>query len=1217
VAPLVQALTEAENKHAASSADVAAAVERLAQRQAALDALQEKYGAALAKRRSVERAADETRRRMTAADALINGLAGERARWENQLSELEETVRRLVGDVGIAAGFVAYGGPFGQAARDALVKTSLIRGMASARVPLTPEFAVRAFMTDESQVGEWALQELPGDELSVQNAILVSSTPRFPLLIDPQGQGRRWIENRERAAGLRVVTQTDRLFRQSLEECIDRGEPLLIVDVDEDLDPVLDPVLDKLLVKSGTTYKVMVGDKEIDWHPDFRLYITTKLANPAFSPELSARCCVIDFTVTLAGLEQQLLNRVVSMEREQLEIERSQLVAELTANRRKVRDLEAELLQRLSDATGSLVDDDELIEVLRVTKETTESTLNKMRIAREKEIQLNRAREEFRPAATRGSIVYFVVKEMSLVNAMYQVSLDQFLKLFETAIELSEPEPSSIVARRVEAIVEFSTFFLYKFVSRGLFENDKMVFLLQLALRFELAAREISQTALDTFLKGAGALDIASARPNRHAWLPDRSWLNLIQCAATCPALCRIADEWDTAGIQVWKPWYDLSAPETAPIPGGYDGNQRSLSPFERLLLVRAAREDRAMPAARLYVAETLGEVYIEPVPLDFEATWGESDARTPLICLLSPGADPTSQLEALARRLKVPLAQVSMGQGQEVHARRLLKAAAVTGGWVLLQNCHLALGFMRELEEYVRETKGLNEAFRVWITTDPIDRFPIGLLQMSIKLTNEPPKGVRAGLTQTFAWVNQDLLDAVEEKPIWRPLVYSLCFLHTTLQERRKFGPLGWNIPYEFNLSDLSASVEFLKKHFYTSDSNAEISWSTVRYMICEVQYGGRITDDFDRVLMNTYGNLWLNDDIAKPGFTFHAGYRVPDCRTLADLRASVDELPHGDSPEIFGMHGNADIIYRTRETATVLQTIVSMQPKGGAGAGGRTREDVVLEVAAGLVGRVPPDFDMLALKHRVDRLGGPTEPMNVFLVHEVHSMQNVISRVRESLEDLQLAIQGTVVMNEQLVQVMNALFDARVPPAWEAISWPSSSLGFWFSDVVARHAQYSAWLDSGRPDVFWMSGFFNPQAFVTSMLQETARAPQNQGKWSIDALQIRTELLRAERGDITAPPLEGVYIHGLYLEGAAWDRKQSRLIDAAPKAVHVPLPVVHLSAIGMSGGRNLRNFLCPVYRTPQRTDLTYIMSIDLRTDDAPSKWILRGTAVLANITT
>ena len=225
-------------------------------------------------------------------------------------------------------------------------------------------------------------------------------------------------------------------------------------------------------------------------------------------------------------------------------------------------------------------------------------------------------------------------------------------------------------------------------------------------------------------------------------------------------------------------------------------------------------------------------------------------------------------------------------------------------------------------------------------------------------------------------------------------------------------------------------------------------------------------------------------------------------------------------------------------------------------------------------------------------------------------------MQKVRETLHDQCLAIQGTVVMNEQLVAVMNSLFDARVPAAWVSISWPSSSLSFWFSDVIARHAQYSAWLESGRPDVFWMSGFFNPQAFVTSMLQETARAPQNQGKWSIDALQIRTELLRAEKQDITGPPIEGVYIHGLYLEGAAWDRKQSRLIDAPPKAVHVPLPVIHISAIGMSGGRNLRNFLCPVYRTPQRTDLTFIFNIDLRTDDAPSKWILRGTAALANIT-
>ncbi len=147
-----------------------------------------------------------------------------------------------------------------------------------------------------------------------------------------------------------------------------------------------------------------------------------------------------------------------------------------------------------------------------------------------------------------------------------------------------------------------------------------------------------------------------------------------------------------------------------------------------------------------------MGAAYAEPVILDLEATWEESDIRTPLICFLSMGSDPTINIEALAKKLKLECRGISMGQGQEVHARRLLQQSVssvsegvkgdivicyhcclfVQGGWVLLQNCHLGLDFMDELLETVQETESIHESSRVWITTDVHPKFPIALLQAS-----------------------------------------------------------------------------------------------------------------------------------------------------------------------------------------------------------------------------------------------------------------------------------------------------------------------------------------------------------------------------------------------------------------------------------------------------------------------------------------------------
>ena len=230
-------------------------------------------------------------------------------------------------------------------------------------------------------------------------------------------------------------------------------------------------------------------------------------------------------------------------------------------------------------------------------------------------------------------------------------------------------------------------------------------------------------------------------------------------------------------------------------------------------------------------------------------------------------GADPTPFIEQAARKLRINLNMVSMGQGQEVYARRLLKSAVVDGTWILLQNCHLCTDYIQELFELLasmgeishrgsskevtvgeiggdtggqaeaagggNESGGGNapptvsdplgssitkpgsvhEQFRLWVTTEEHRKFPINFLQIAIKFTNEPPEGIKANLTRTYLGITQDFLEICVTNH-WRIMLYSLAYLHCTVQERRKYGPLGWCIPYEFNQSDFNASVQFLQNH-------------------------------------------------------------------------------------------------------------------------------------------------------------------------------------------------------------------------------------------------------------------------------------------------------------------------------------------------------------------------------------------------------------------
>ncbi|XP_034335195.2 dynein axonemal heavy chain 5 isoform X1 [Magallana gigas] len=1203
VLPLKANLAVQEARLQSAMRDLNEAQAQLDDKNKELAAVMAMYDAAMKEKQALVDDAEACRRKMNNATALIQGLSGERIRWTEASKGFQAQIHRLVGDVLLCTGFLSYTGPFNQEFRNLILK-NWKKEMIAQKIPFSDDLNIVSMLVDNATISEWNLEGLPNDELSIQNGLIVTKASRFPLLIDPQGQGKSWIKKRESKNELQVTALNHKYFRAHLEDSLSLGRPLIIEDVGEELDPALDNVLEKNFIKSGSTFKVKVGDKEVDVMNGFRLYITTKLGNPTYTPEVSARTSIVDFTVTMKGLEDQLLGVVILTEKQELEQERVSLMEEVTANKRKMQELEDNLLYRLTSTQGSLVEDESLIQVLQVTKATAEDVSEKLKVAAETEIKINSAREEFRPVSNRGSILYFVIVEMSMVNCMYQTSLKQFLELFDLSMHNSQKSP--ITSKRINNIIEYLTFEVFRYTARGLYEVDKFLYTTLLTCKVELNQGKIRMEEFQTFIKGGAALDLNAVEPKPKKWISDITWLNLVELSklGQFSQICGQVARNDKA----WKAWFDEDAPEECTIPDGYT---TTLETFRKLLLIRSWCPDRTIPMAKTYIAEAMGPRFAESVILNLEEMWKESNIRTPMVCFLSMGSDPTENIMALAKKKNIKCGYISMGQGQEVHARRLISSSMQDGSWVLLQNCHLGLDFMDECLDSVTSAENVNDAFRLWMTTEEHKKFPINLLQSSIKFTNEPPQGVKAGLKRTYALITQEQLEYTN-LPQWKPMLYGVAFLHTTVQERRKFGPIGWNIPYEFNQADFTSTVQFIQNHLDDIDPKKGVSWNTVRYMAGEVQYGGRVTDDYDKRLLNTYCKVWFSEAMFSDSFQFYTGYKIPRCKNLDEYRAYIETLPLRDTPECFGLHSNADITYQTNTSNTMLSNIVDIQPKDAGGGGGETREAVVYRLADDMLEKLPQDYVPHEVKDRLRKMG-MLQPINIFLRQEIDRMQRVISLVRTTLSDLKLAIDGTIIMSENLRDALDNMFDARIPTIWKKISWESATLGFWFTDLLDRNQQFSTWLFEGRPTSFWMTGFFNPQGFLTAMRQEITRAHKG---WALDAVVLDNEITRMMKEDIHTPPNEGVYIYGLFLDGAGWDRRNCRLVEPTPKVLYTPLPVAHVFATNVDKPSKATNlYECPVYKKPRRTDLTYIFPLLLKTNKNPDHWILRGVALLCDI--
>ncbi|KAI8810266.1 dynein heavy chain [Cladochytrium replicatum] len=1205
---------------------------------------EEDYAKLISDKEALKAERDMVKRRVDRSETLLRNLSSEKTRWEMASESFEVQIGTIVGDVLLSAAFISYAGYFDQQYRDILLQ-KWMGHLTAAGIKFKQDISLPEYLSTADERLEWQANSLPADDLCTENAVMLKRYNRYPLIIDPSGQATTYLLNEYRNRKIAVTSFVDDSFLKVLESALRFGSPLLVQDV-EHLDPILNAVLNKELRRTGGRTLIRLGNQEIDFSPTFTLFLSTRDPSVQFPPDICSRVTFVNFTVTRSSLQSQCLHAVLKAERPDTDKKRTDMLKLQGEFQLKLRHLEKSLLQSLNESRGNILDDDKVISNLETLKKEAEEVTMKMRTTDQVMQEVDRVTAMYTPLAQSCSSIFFILEQLGMLHHFYQFSLDFFLQIFEFVLHQNPALPalpanaSGVDYAGRLAILSRDVFKVaYQRASRSLLHEDHLTLAILLAnIKTRGTTDQIDEQENDFLMHGGDAVGRAKkglesgGDKSFAAILGEDASTRVVALSGTISIFGSLLNHIAENQSQ-WKAFVEHSEPETV-VPKCWTSavNESAvITAFRNLIIIRCTRPDRLGAAGALFVEAVFGPGFVSASEHPIKSiVYDEVDCTTPLAFCSIPGYDASYRVENFASEAGSRLISVAMGSAEGFkQASDAISNAAKSGGYVLLKNVHLAPSWLGSLEKRLHGLKP-HSNFRLFLTMETNPKVPVNLLRQSRVLMFEPPPGLKANLQETLRSIPASRLIKGPNERI--RLYFLLAWLHSIVQERLRYVPLGWTKFYEFNDSDHDMAIVTIDNWVdniaqgRNNISPDKIPWGAIKTLVKETIYGGKIDSDVDQSLLNSFvdrlfspasfdlGFALVDESSSKDEDGASSKLLVPDCIKMEQFLEWVGKLPDRQPPSWLGLPNNAEKVLlasrgvemiskvrRMRSLADDDEVVYTEDSKGkkNDGAGNQPAWMRSLQtIANDWLSQLPEKI--FAMNKTAESM---RDPLFRFFERENQIGQELLAQVRLDLTDLKLVCEGKLKQTNHLRSLMNYLNKAMVPQHWIRYKVPkNTSVHQWLGDFRERLQQLDrvSRLSTFNHIEIWIGGLFIPEAFITATRQAVAQAHH----WSLEELALSVSISETAEADSFA-------VSGTKLEGGVWENGR---IELSNILLSTKLPIMRIrwlrDADNAAPTRTSRISI-PMYLNKDRTDL--LMMAKLQAGTSQEQLIQRGVAIVA----